>query len=453
MATARPDVTGLRPVIAKRLSTNFQVHSTDTTTDSSQCLHQLAVITPAGLPSPVSSEGLTPSLSPRQVQPQDDLTVCQSGDTIIDTDLKIPHKQWRLQSAVLARHSSWFRQSIQEQQAASNTSKDKLTYLITAIEGQVRLIPQGPTLDVPSTLRAAEDEQPGTLGIKVEDGVESAAHEAIVNIYDQIFKAFDGFPPHISDTDIETATAEAKQLSKVAQDLGCVHLTSSHIGNALLQHRQSLYKAILADPPKYLLLAIALENDFIYVESLIHVIGANPCWPWPTKRASLPDLIIQLITRKSAELDKEVAEVERELLLLTILTTRGVPFSSEISSQFDTWFVIQLFRDTIASVLREHDKSKPSLRRGSLFRKIKQGGSAYMAYEDVRRMLRSVMPSAVEELDENLNILKTHASEIVEDLARNELSLDVEENKVGWLTCVKIGQGDIPWKKSGEGGV
>ncbi|KAJ4379195.1 hypothetical protein N0V86_005239 [Didymella sp. IMI 355093] len=388
---------------------------------------------PTGLLSPVSSKEFIPSLSPRQMQPHDDFTVCQSGDTIIDTDLKIPHKQWRLQSAVLARHSSWFRQSIQEQQAASDRWKDKLTYLVTEIEAQVRLIPQGPTLDVPTTFRASEGEQPGTLGIKVEDGVEGAAHEAIVNIYDQISKAFDGFPPHVSNTDIMTATAEAKQLSKVAQGLGCVHLTSSHIGNALLQHRQSLYKAILADPPQYLLLAITLENDSIYTESLIHVIG--------------------LITRKSAELDKEVLEVERKLLLLTILTTRGVPFSSEIPSQFDTWFVIQLFRDTIASVLREHDKFKPSLRRGYLFRKIKQEGSAYMVYEDVRRMLRSVMPSAVEELDENLNILKTHASEIVEDLARNELSLDVEENKVGWLTCVKIGQKDIPWRKSGEGGV
>lgn len=42
-----------------------------------------------------------------------------------------------------------------------------------------------------------------------------------------------------------------------------------------------------------------------------------------------------------------------------------------------------------------------------------------------------LMQSAVEELDENLEILKGNASEIVEDLMRDERILGVEENKVG----------------------
>lgn len=41
------------------------------------------------------------------------------------------------------------------------------------------------------------------------------------------------------------------------------------------------------------------------------------------------------------------------------------------------------------------------------------------------------VPSAVEELDENLGILKGNASEIVEDLVRDERILGVKENKVG----------------------
>jgi hypothetical protein len=65
--------------------------------------------------------------------------------------------------------------------------------------------------------------------------VENAAHEEIARVYDQIFKAFDGSPPSISGTDIKSAAIEAEQLAKVAQDLGCVHLISPHIGNALLQ--------------------------------------------------------------------------------------------------------------------------------------------------------------------------------------------------------------------------
>ena len=72
-----------------------------------------------------------------------------------------------------------------------------------------------------------------------------------------------------------------------------------------------------------------------------------------------------------------------------------------------------------------------------------------MVYEEVRRMVQRVMPSAVNTLDEDLTILKEYASDVVRDLARNELSLDVEEHRVGWLTCVKVESGDIPWRVRG----
>jgi hypothetical protein len=68
-----------------------------------------------------------------------------------------------------------------------------------------------------------------------------------------------------------------------------------------------------------------------------------------------------------------------------------------------------------------------------------------MEYEAVRRLVQIVMPSAVETLGEDIKILKDFA-EIVEDLARNELSLDVEDIMVGYLTCAKVERKDIPWQ-------
>ncbi|KAF2630352.1 hypothetical protein BU25DRAFT_256535 [Macroventuria anomochaeta] len=153
--------------------------------------------------------------------------------------------------------------------------------------------------------------------LKVEDNVEDATHDAIIEVYNKIFGAFYSILPHITANDIKTATFQTEQLVKVARDLGCVHLVSSHVGNALLQYRQSLYKAILADPPRYLL-ALVLENDFICTESLIHIVGAYPYWPWPTERSALPEEMKRLIARKSQELDTEALEAERELFLLTI---------------------------------------------------------------------------------------------------------------------------------------
>lgn len=66
-------------------------------------------------------------------------------------------------------------------------------------------------------------------------------------------------------------------------------------------------------------------------------------------------------------------------------------------------------------------------------------------------MVKQVMPSAVETLGEDLTMLKEYASGIVKNLARNGLSLYVEEYKVGWLTCVKVEMGDIPWRTGIEG--
>lgn len=86
-----------------------------------------------------------------------------------------------------------------------------------------------------------------------------------------------------------------------------------------------------------------------------------------------------------------------------------------------------------------------------------------MAFEDVRQALLRVMPSAVETLREDLNDLKDAAKKEVEELARNESSLDWDEVartevvtregkrvKAEWLTCAKVEEKDIPWRAGGE---
>lgn len=72
-----------------------------------------------------------------------------------------------------------------------------------------------------------------------------------------------------------------------------------------------------------------------------------------------------------------------------------------------------------------------------------------MKYEEVRKMVRRVMPSAVEELDENLDILKAKASKVVQDLAKNELSLDVREQDWDEGRAVESGCGEWALRSCG----
>lgn len=139
-------------------------------------------------------------------------------------------------------------------------------------------------------------------------------------------------------------------------------------------------------------------------------------------------------------------EAERDLLLLTI-NVRGGPVVPQENSMFGTWFVVCTVRDILAREFTAlSDNKKASLHRGSIFRKIRQGGSAYMDYEGMWRLMERVMTSAVESLSEDLGLLKEFAAGYMEELARNELCLDVGVFGIGYLTCTKVDREDIPWR-------
>jgi hypothetical protein len=338
------------------------------------------------------------------------------------------------------------------------------SYTIEEIDGKVLLVQQQPTGERP----VIHDTNNGifdNIKIKTENeefdsnpffGI-TPDHTATIDVYDQIFSAFYNIPIRIPTANVTASLTHSEQLTKIASDLGCLEALpnlTSQINATLLQHRHTLFRAIKNDPARWLLLSLSLKNDSIYTESLIHLSGAHPCWPWPTPRSSLPEEILRLITTKSSALNQLCTEVERSLLLLTIHIGRNSAnhaVSPLTNSEFDTWFIVSTFRSILGQELNELDKNrKKPLLRGTMFRKIRKG-QGYMPYEGMRRMMEQVMPSAVQNLSEDLALLKREASVYVEELARNESLLDAEGQKVGWLTCVKVGKEDIPWKAA-EGG-
>jgi hypothetical protein len=280
-------------------------------------------------------------------------------------------------------------------------------------------------------------------------------HTYTIDLYDQIFGTFYNIPASIPTDSIIRALIFAEQLTKIGSAIDCLHLLRPYINAALLNYRQTLFTSIASDPARWLLLSLTLHNEGIYTEALIHLSGAHPSWPntWPTKRSALPPGIRRLVATKSRELDQACLQAERDILLLTINVHNG-PVQFHQTSDFDTWFIVNTFRDILAQEFTALDaKRDATLHRGTMFRKLRKGGSAYMDYEQMRRLMERVMPSAVENLSEDLGILKGEASGYVKELARNELMLDVhaEGNEVGYLTCVKVGKEDIPWRAEVDG--
>ncbi|KAJ4367115.1 hypothetical protein N0V83_007645 [Neocucurbitaria cava] len=437
-------------------------------------------ITPGPLKDPstgsslkASSEPL-PSVKPYHTPPES-FPIFRSGDVYIQSKLAKPSKNWQLQSDVLARHSSWFARSLEQDQKQEDSNKnDQPTSYSYTIEdtGLVRqqvkgdeslhkLLDNESVLGMKVELEETKDststtKEPSTLTTTPASASPPKAPRDL--IYNQVFGAFYNIPPSIPINSISAACTHSEQLVELAHNLGCLHLITSHISTALLSYRQILFTAIKDDPARWLLLSLKLQNDNIYTESLIHLAGAHPCWPWPTptKRTHLPDSTRRLIAKKSSELDQACLEAERSLLLLTIRigrTSNSSPVQPEDPSHFPTWFVVQSYRDILARELHALESSKSAaLKRGTMFRKIWRGGSAYMDYEEMRRLMEQIMPSAVENLSEDLALLKEFAGGIVDDLARNEAMVDVEACGVGWLTCVRVERGsDIPWRNGGGG--
>ncbi|KAF2750109.1 hypothetical protein M011DRAFT_474586 [Sporormia fimetaria CBS 119925] len=148
-------------------------------------------------------------------------------------------------------------------------------------------------------------------------------------------------------------------------------------------------------------------------------------------------------------LEELAKEAEHDLLLATIEVGRGgnsTPVSHLNKSDQPTWLLVQIFRDTIARQLRaRHHSRASSLERGTFFRRIYRGGDAYTEYKEFRESCMSIIRGEWLDLGDDLKTLKEYASNVVEDLAKNELMIDSDSNGVGYLTCVKVGREDLPW--------
>ncbi|KAL5399484.1 hypothetical protein PMIN06_008386 [Paraphaeosphaeria minitans] len=161
---------------------------------------------------------------------------------------------------------------------------------------------------------------PAALSTALVTTTNNTKHSAIIACYTHIFASFYNISPKLSTTSLPTALSQSANLIALATDLGCVHLLQAHLANIFASYRQDLYIGIAQDPPRRLHLSLALENCDIYTECLFHLVGAHPKMPWPTHRTAIPEPIQHIVQQKAAELAALRADVERELLLITLHT-------------------------------------------------------------------------------------------------------------------------------------
>jgi hypothetical protein len=152
-----------------------------------------------------------------------------------------------------------------------------------------------------------------------------------------------------------------------------------------------------------------------------------------------------LIDRKRHELQYSCLQIENDLFRNTI-NVHDIPTSYGRSRE--TWIVVACFRDWLGeAITRLRDSTNENW--AEHLRQMRKGDDAYLPYNELFTSLKgsSGKPdhSAWAEVREDLQMLKQYAQECVEPLCKNELMLDVEAAKIGYLTCTTVKEEEMPW--------
>lgn len=188
-------------------------------------------------------------------------------------------------------------------------------------------------------------------------GIQSALHlpststvgeppvDPTIRDYDNLFRIFYNYTPHLNSVNIASAYAECKSLLNLADMYDALPVVGSRVDHHLLRFSSRLYKQIAKYPPSYLKLGYLARSRVIFAEALIHVVGQ---WPaalphlGPNSYSPLPDAVLDLIEDKVDDLEDLIARTEGKLFRLTLTTSRGERVSP--NNAYLDWLAVSLFR-------------------------------------------------------------------------------------------------------------
>lgn len=404
--------------------------------------------TPLQLPQAPVNRGLNRD-SQQPVNYSEAYPFFDDGDVVIDFG---PSNQvFQLHSSILTRQSPFFAKAIRPPAHVSQVSKSWHLFTLSEANSTISLIYHGRKATGIPAYKKPNLSLDNGVKIKLEDDAIDDIQQTIKS-YTVVLAFFYGIPFSTStnNTTIKSALNLAEQVVRTSNELESLHLVRPHLGKFLNEYRHDLFLAIKDDPPRWIKLGEALENKAIYAECLVHLVGAYPRWgPWATAEVKNPGLL-EVIRKKSREVEQLRIEIERDLLL-TSLPYGDRALDPTQREQAETWLVVGVFRDQLAQEIHRLNPTDKIgafgavWKRGTFFRGLAKGLFEPLDGERVRRVCQMVMRAEWTDLLDDLEHLKEYAKQVVGELAVNELMIDPDANGVGYLTCVKVEDEDIPW--------
>ena len=303
--------------------------------------------------------------------------------------------------------------------------------------------------------------------------VQSSVESDTIRDYDNLFRIFYNYSPSLDAVNITEAYIQCKTLLTLADMYDALEVVGPRIDHHLLQFQSRLWKQIAKYPPSYLKLGYLARSKVIFAEALIHVVGQ---WPLGAPQLrNLPDSVLDLIEDKVADLDDLKARTEGRLFRLSLTTPRGDRVSPQ--NAYADWSAVSLFRHWLAENTTPLPPPTPkvnaqgSLRSppnanataaatvpsitssssGRVFRLLGQGGSSYLAHDELKRFVKlrpeDYSRDSLKRFERRMEELKGLARETVKPLMRNYLELEGAGSGagLGYLTCTRVQEEDYPW--------
>ncbi|GFP57202.1 hypothetical protein ACSS6W_010554 [Trichoderma asperelloides] len=303
----------------------------------------------------------------------------------------------------------------------------------------------------------------------------SQADEDLLRDYDNLFRTFYNYPPVLDSINVADAYVQCKSLLTLADQYDALAVIGPRVDHHLLQFQSRLWKQIAKYPISYLRLGYLARSKVIFQEALIHVVGQ---WPAGERslRATMPDIVLDIIEDKVDELEETVSRVEGRLFRLNLNTSRGERVTP--NNGYLDWLATSLFRQWIADNTTPQPppeyRHRPGSRENrpadppppppappaltSVGRAYRTLGSdnpdTFLGHDECKKFLKLTPEFYSREnlrrFEKRMDELKAMARSVVRPLMNSGLELDLSgssrvADSIAYLTCTEVGNRDLPW--------
>ncbi|KAI9737767.1 MAG: hypothetical protein M1834_009135 [Cirrosporium novae-zelandiae] len=274
--------------------------------------------------------------------------------------------------------------------------------------------------------------------------------------YDNLFRTLYGLDPKIDTSSMSSTITTCHNLVYIANKLGGIKSVARFVEIAFLDHGQSLYRSISADPVIWIDIGYKICSTTIFKEALIHLVGQWNTIP-QEKKETLNKEVLDIVKRKLEEMNIKKQAIEIRILghypmSLPQSGTSSVPFRSAYAKNVFMWMVISLFRHFFAQAVIERRTRDADDGGAAFYRRLWEGGQAYLDRTALAQFHESlpVSSKAKTVFENHMNAYKAEVKSFVRDLISNNARLDVIKHPTTHLTCCVVDSDDYPWKKSDQ---